>query len=788
MMAKILSFHPKTCLYDVEINYTSLQWKNAEVRYLKHLYNSAVQLAMLLGDDTVQFDLKFFHRAKYSGVDFVKYLLEFEVDVELNDLEKFLKILEEKKVVQHVKEKTTLFHVFYTNSNFSLKSLIQNNNFLWFKIVQIETKEIANIDTVVLHYAQKYTELLTAKDLNGRTAVDVATTTNKNALNSLLLWHKRYRILESRPEHASATCFVFKAEDLNSFDGDGAPRRVAIKLMKHKKHFINENNVRNKKFDSEFVIEVIEAFPNETDIDAWPDEIVHDMESMPSNGLFLTKKQAETFFCIVMPLADRNMFTCLKQERFAGRNMQEVAHVFTQLVRCIGHMHDRGVTHGDVKPLNIVRVGLEWKLIDLDASCLIAVDCTGSKCSSAYIPPEAIYIDKTDDGSLVIKKNSSLLAHASFDIWSLGCILYQLCNNDVKSLFAGNQDDNLSVERGEDDSLWSLHAWNDSFKQKKLMKIQNVLAKNLISQLLMKDFSLRPSISRILSHPFLTSKKVTRLIGDKAEFDVFISYRVASDAKHTEKLYNLLTKKGLKVWWDAKCLEPGVDWKEGFCAGLVNSRMFVCLISKDAINNNKNDRQNFSKLTEESPCDNVFLEHRLAIELKKLTLIDVIYPVFIGEIVENRSNDDNATTTTTSSTIIYKRVILEHLLPTTVNCSVKAVENDLKLHMASQCLGDPVETEKTVSSVLTEIVSQDCALVEGDGEIAFNNTAEKIIAKLNEKDSFDEKIKNGGGCMKDIEMIKRKIEENQVKKQALIDQNKELLKKLEKSTVLKSEK
>ena len=36
-----------------------------------------------------------------------------------------------------------------------------------------------------------------------------------------------------------------------------------------------------------------------------------------------------------MPLADRNLFVALKQERFAGKLMDEVSHTFVQLVRCV---------------------------------------------------------------------------------------------------------------------------------------------------------------------------------------------------------------------------------------------------------------------------------------------------------------------------------------------------------------------------------------------------------------------------------------------------------------------
>ena len=66
----------------------------------------------------------------------------------------------------------------------------------------------------------------------------------------------------------------------------------------------------------------------------------------------------------------------------------------------------------------------------------------------------------------------------------------------------------------------------------------------------------------------------------------------------------------LQVWWDRKCLAPGVPWKEGFCNGLVNSRTFVCLLSRNAINHPTSARQSFPMLTEASACDNVLLEYR----------------------------------------------------------------------------------------------------------------------------------------------------------------------------------
>ena len=59
----------------------------------------------------------------------------------------------------------------------------------------------------------------------------------------------------------------------------------------------------------------------------------------------------------------------------------------------------------------------------------------------------------------------------------------------------------------------------------------------------------------------------------------------------------------------------------------MSSRAFVPLLSRDAINDPDKTWQNFSKLTaKQSNCDNVFLDHRLAVELQGLGLIEKMFP------------------------------------------------------------------------------------------------------------------------------------------------------------------
>jgi serine/threonine protein kinase len=206
-----------------------------------------------------------------------------------------------------------------------------------------------------------------------------------------------------------------------------------------------------------------------------------------------------------------------------------------------------------------------------------------------------------------------------------------------QSLWHADTNDNLASIS----DLEILSKWPDDIKNQRLSLIRNREAKSLLSLLLYKDPNKRPSMTRILTHAFLTGKQSTRLPTEEALYDVFLSYRKASDSYHVKELASRLSSTGLRVWWDTE-LVPGQNWLLNFCKALASTKVFVPLISRGAVNatNEKNEAiygRHWSSLSYDSSCDNVFLEWRLACELKAKGLLEGTVPVWIGD-KDNETN------------------------------------------------------------------------------------------------------------------------------------------------------
>ena len=79
----------------------------------------------------------------------------------------------------------------FLSIEFSEKLLLQHDCKLWFHLIQISEVETPFITTILQKLLLKYPVLAGAKDVLGRQALNVATSSNLRALNFILLIHGR---------------------------------------------------------------------------------------------------------------------------------------------------------------------------------------------------------------------------------------------------------------------------------------------------------------------------------------------------------------------------------------------------------------------------------------------------------------------------------------------------------------------------------------------------------------------------------------------------------------------
>ena len=183
-----------------------------------------------------------------------------------------------------------------------------------------------------------------------------------------------------------------------------------------------------------------------------------------------------------------------------------------------------------------------------------------------------------------------------------------------------------------------------------------------------------------------------------------------TDAGLVERLYYMLKAEGLEVWWDRKCLQAGQPWEEGFADGLCGSDVFVPVISKGAL-------AACALLEPSSRCDNVVLEHRLALELRQRGDLRAIYPVLVGEVEQQHPHLGD----------IHGDFFKGGGKPSCRDEAVEAVEAKLAEHLARLGKGVPQlpASSRTVKATLDAILAHQGVLMKGTD--ALETAAAKIV-------------------------------------------------------------
>ena len=232
-------------------------------------------------------------------------------------------------------------------------------------------------------------------------------------------------------------------------------RSIVLKAMSDGVHFARELELRGWRnaggasrwlkpesdaaLASEHVVEIIEELSGD------------DVREAAERYNLEHRERSLTDRIIVMEQGDRDLAVVALKEQL---DLAATRTIVRQIALSLEYIHRKGIIHADVssrpvllepvtasfmtplvgfrlnqvKPLNLLRFGNKWKMIDMDAAVKLGQAIT-EKSSEQSAPPEAFMRDMRGDVTLRTAHKTfvtPLRAERSFDLWSLGIVLYEV--------------------------------------------------------------------------------------------------------------------------------------------------------------------------------------------------------------------------------------------------------------------------------------------------------------------------------------------------------------------------
>lgn len=236
---------------------------------------------------------------------------------------------------------------------------------------------------------------------------------------------------------------------------------------------------------------IVEGYKNEI-------ELLSNLKGKSNIIQLLDSEVREKSILIVMECGEVDLNNLIKTQLLPTKYdssqllLNQIRIYWQQMLQAVQTIHDERIVHGDLKPANFLHVKGTLKLIDFGIAKAISNDTTNIMRESQvgtlnYISPEALK-DQGDNSA-----NSKFKMGRPSDIWSLGCILYQMIYNKAPFAHITNVIQKLNAISNPDYEIQ--YAKSELATQEVVDVLKNILDRNPAN---------RYTIPQLLQHPFLT--------------------------------------------------------------------------------------------------------------------------------------------------------------------------------------------------------------------------------------------------------------------------------------------
>jgi serine/threonine protein kinase len=260
--------------------------------------------------------------------------------------------------------------------------------------------------------------------------------------------------------------------------GKGGSGKVYKILRNDGKIFALKKNKVEK-----FTIEIIHNFVNEIVV----------LKLLSRKSKIIRIEDAEVNFkkqivYIILEFGESDLETFLAQKKYS-LDFYQLKVFWGQILAAVKEIHDERIVHGDLKPSNFLFIEKNLKLIDFGISKPIGNNTTNITRdihigTINYMSPEAIL-----EIPGILENVPKFKTSRSSDVWSLGCILFQLSHGYPPFK-------NFSI-------IQKIHAIiNDSLKIKYISDFPSSLI-DVIKNCLRRHPDFRATVDELSRHPFI---------------------------------------------------------------------------------------------------------------------------------------------------------------------------------------------------------------------------------------------------------------------------------------------